>query len=150
MKLNKAFSLFVICCFAMFLGNVACAAQIGGVAAAVKNTAVEPQNRTAQDSRLSGSLENGVRVIEVQAFKYGYSPNPIVVKEGEKVKLLLTSKDVEHGFGIADLNINVKIPPHKTTVYEFTPEKAGTYEIHCTVYCGLGHADMRGTLIVLK
>jgi cytochrome c oxidase subunit 2 len=91
-----------------------------------------------------------VRVIEVQSFKYGYNPDPIVIKAGEKVELLLTSKDVTHGFGIAELGINVKIPPKKTTTFDFIAKTAGTYHIHCTVFCGLGHANMHGTLLVIK
>jgi cytochrome c oxidase subunit II len=104
----------------------------------------------AKHLQLSGHIEHGVRIIEVQAFKYGYNPDPIVIKAGEKVKLLLTSKDVTHGFGIADLNINVKIPPKKTTTFEFVVKKAGSYRIYCTVFCGLGHPTMHGTLVIIK
>ena len=114
------------------------------------NTFSYAEDSKAPTPPLSGHVENGVRIIEIEAFKYGYNPTPIVVKEGEKVRFLLTSKDVMHGFGIADLGIDVKIPPKKTTTFEFTPKQTGTYEIRCTSYCGIGHGNMRGKLIVIK
>jgi len=38
------------------------------------------------------------------------------------------------------IDIDVKIPPKKTTTYEFVPDKPWTFKIFCTVYCGLEHA----------
>jgi heme/copper-type cytochrome/quinol oxidase subunit 2 len=29
-----------------------------------------------------------------------------------------------------------------------TPDKEGTYPFHCDVFCGDGHEDMTGTLVV--
>ncbi len=97
---------------------------------------------------LSGELKDGVRVVKMEAFRYGYRPDPVVVNAGEKVRLLVTATDVMHGFGIAELGINRKLPPGKETVIEFTAPKAGTYSIDCTVFCGPGHGGMEGRLIV--
>ena len=100
------------------------------------------------DNALSGSVVNGMREVKVEAFKYAFKPDQIVVKKGEKVRLLITATDVEHGFALPDLKINIKLPPHKEQVVEFTPDKAGKFPFHCSVYCGSGHGDMKGTLIV--
>jgi len=102
----------------------------------------------AGQEELSGRVVNGVREIEVEAFRYGYKPDPIVVKKGEKVRITATSRDVTHGFGVEALNINVQVSPGKPQVIEFTPEEAGEYEIHCTVYCGPGHEEMHAKLVV--
>lgn len=104
----------------------------------------------AKGPELSGTLVNGVRQIKLEAFRYGYKPDPIVVKKGEKVRILAKSRDVTHGFGIEDLHINAHIPPNKETAIEFTLQKAGDFHIHCTVYCGPGHEHMHGTLTVLE
>lgn len=141
-----------ICALALIANSLFCISIANAASQDVpykKATVAVPQKKvTAQ--QLSGKVENGVRVIKVQAFRYGYTPDPIIVKEGEKVRLLLTSKDVMHGFGIIDLNIDVDIPVNKTTVLEFVPKQAGSYHIHCTVYCGVGHSNMHGELIVIK
>lgn len=96
----------------------------------------------------SGTLENGVRVVNVKAFKYDFNPNPIIVNKGEKLKLIVTSTDVTHGFAMPDYNINTPLPAGKQTTIEFIADKQGTFPIICSIYCGSGHSSMRGNLIV--
>ncbi|WP_319370731.1 cupredoxin domain-containing protein [uncultured Ilyobacter sp.] len=97
---------------------------------------------------LSGKIENGVRVIDVKAYKFGFNPDIIVVNSGEKVRLRLTSLDVAHGFKLEELGINERIEPGKESVVEFYATEAGTYEFKCSVFCGSGHLKMRGWLVV--
>lgn len=109
------------------------------------------QHLAAEDSLApSGELTDNVRVVKVEAFKYGFKPDPIVVKRGEKVKLEVTSKDVAHGLGISEFGVNVAVPSGKTVSAEFIAGKAGDFPIRCTVYCGSGHGDMHGTLKVIE
>jgi cytochrome c oxidase subunit 2 len=98
--------------------------------------------------QLSGQVADGVREVKVEAKQWAFTPDRIVVKKGEKVRLVVTSMDVEHGLGIEAFNINHKLPPHQPQTIEFTPDKAGEFEFHCTVYCGAGHGGMKGTLVV--
>lgn len=103
----------------------------------------------AKDVKLSGELlEDGVRVIEVKASKYKFEPDPIVVKLGEKVRLVLTSTDVAHGIAISEFKVNLTIPAGKTASVEFVADKQGTFHAYCSVYCGSGHGHMHGTFIV--
>ena len=101
------------------------------------------------EGTLSGNVVDGAREVKVEAFRYGFRPDPIVVKKGEKVRLIATSTDVTHGLGIEDLEINLELAPGEESRAEFTPETAGEFHIHCTVYCGSGHGDMHGTLRVI-
>jgi cytochrome c oxidase subunit 2 len=32
----------------------------------------------------------------------------------------------------------------------FTPDKVGRFNFHCDLFCGSGHEDMMGTLIVVE
>lgn len=105
---------------------------------------------TEESMTLSGSLENGVRMIKVEAFRYGFNPDPIIVRRGEKVRLDITSTDVKHGIGIAEYGINVVLPKAQTQTVEFIADKTGDFHIHCTVYCGTGHGNMHGRLKVLE
>ena len=108
------------------------------------------ESNTAQGPALSGEMQNGVRVIKVVASKYKFSPDPIVIKSGEKARLIVTSSDVNHGLAIKDFNVNTVIEPGKTSTVEFVASKNGTFTIFCSVYCGPGHSHMHGTLTVLK
>jgi len=114
------------------------------------SSGMESGHMNSDETELSGSVKSGMRVVEVHAYRYGYDPDPIVIKKGEKVRLELKSRDVTHGFGIAALSIDERIPAGQTTTLEFTPEKPGEYHIHCTVYCGPGHEKMHGTLRIVE
>jgi heme/copper-type cytochrome/quinol oxidase subunit 2 len=89
-----------------------------------------------------------VQVINVIAKQFEFIPNTINVKRGIPVRIILTSQDDTHGFAIDDLKINVSVEKGKQTIVDFTPNKSGTYEFYCSVFCGLGHMGMRGKLIV--
>jgi len=102
----------------------------------------------AVSDQLSGQVVDGAREVKVEAKQWAFSPNRIVVKKGEKVRLVVTSMDVKHGLGIEAFNINQELPPHQPQTIEFTPDKAGEFEFHCTVFCGAGHGEMKGTLVV--
>ena len=102
----------------------------------------------ASTADVSGNLENGVRVIQMRAFQFGFDPNPIIVNEGERVKLIVTSTDVTHGLSISEFGVNVKLFPGRPSIIDFTADKSGTFIFYCSVPCGSGHRSMRGRLIV--
>jgi cytochrome c oxidase subunit 2 len=35
-------------------------------------------------------------------------------------------------------------------VIEFTPDKAGEFTLHCSVFCGFGHHGMKARLVVVE
>lgn len=97
---------------------------------------------------LSGKLQDGIRVVEVKASRYKFVPDPIVVKLGEKVRLVVTSADVTHGLAISKFKINLSVSPGEAEGIEFVADKKGTFQIYCSVYCGPGHGHMHASLIV--
>lgn len=99
---------------------------------------------------LSGELVEGVRVVAIVARQYEFEPATIVVREGEKVRLEVTSEDVAHGIGIEGYDINVNLPPGETKVIEFQADTPGRHHFHCSIYCGTGHNEMHGELVVLE
>lgn len=88
------------------------------------------------------------QVIRVTAKQWEFVPSEIRVKKGERIILEVTSTDVDHGLSIPDFNINQNLRPGATERIEFTPDKAGTFSMVCSVFCGGGHRGMRGTLTV--
>lgn len=88
------------------------------------------------------------QVIKITAKKFEYSPNEIRIKKGVSVVLELTSLDRIHGFNCPDLEVRATIEPGKVSKVRIIPQKAGTYEFHCDIFCGDGHEDMTGRIIV--
>ncbi|MEK4032569.1 cytochrome c oxidase subunit II [Methylocystis sp. IM3] len=72
----------------------------------------------------------------------------IHVPLGEPVKVLLRSVDVLHDFYVPEIRAKMDLVPGMETYFWFTPTKLGQYEILCVAYCGIGHPQMRGTLVV--
>ncbi len=99
--------------------------------------------QTGQDS--TGKMS---QVIKITAKKFEYVPNEIRIKKGISAILELTSLDVMHGFNCPDLNARTDIPPNSTTRLTITPQKSGTFYYHCDVFCGDGHDEMTGKIIV--
>lgn len=89
-----------------------------------------------------------VKEVNLEAYQFGFSPETIVVNKGDTVIIHATSRDVTHGVAIKEYGINEKVEQGKVTDIKFVADKAGTFEIHCSVYCGAGHAQMRAELIV--
>ena len=89
-----------------------------------------------------------VHEIQMTAKKYSYSPDPIRVKKGERVRLVITPTDHDHGFKLDAFHVEAKLKKGVPTPVEFTADQAGTFTFKCSVHCGLGHSGMKGTLIV--
>lgn len=111
----------------------------------------KPVNRTASSGISSAGVSTKAliaREIKVTAKKYSFSPNPIRLKLNEQVRLRITSDDVPHGFAILELGIDQALEPGKESVVNLQPTKKGTFTVMCSIACGSGHADMRGSIIV--
>jgi cytochrome c oxidase subunit II len=86
--------------------------------------------------------------IQMTAKKYEFSPDPVRVKKGERVRLIITATDRDHGFKLEAFNVEQKLKKGVPTTVEFTADKAGSFPFKCSVHCGFGHGGMKGTLIV--
>ena len=102
----------------------------------------------AQVAEHAGPGAQSVHEIRVTLRKYEFNPGSLHVRRGEQVKLVMVAADHDHGFKLVDYNIDRKIPKGTTVVVEFTADKAGTFQFRCSSVCGLGHRNMRGTLVV--
>src|SRR3990170_6259559 len=61
-----------------------------------------------------------VHEIKMTAKKYEFNPEEIRVKQGERVRLLVTATDRKHGFQIEALGLKTELPEGKETAGEFT------------------------------
>ncbi|GJJ02113.1 cytochrome-c oxidase [Duganella rhizosphaerae] len=88
------------------------------------------------------------RVIKIEARKFRYAPNVIELKKGEAVVLELTALDFPHGFSLPDFKIRADLVIGKPVRVKLKPEEAGQFGFLCDNFCGSGHEEMSGTLIV--
>ena len=71
------------------------------------------------------------------------------VPVGQSIELTFTSKDVIHSFWVPEWSQKQDTVPGIHPTLHITPDKVGTFDIICTELCGLGHAVMRTTAIVM-
>jgi cytochrome c oxidase subunit 2 len=92
------------------------------------------------------------KVFEVVARRFSFEPATIEVVEGDSVRLLVRSADGPHGVEIKAFKVKKAVPRAKPgdspVTIEFVATAAGEYPILCSEYCGKGHEDMTGTLVV--
>src|SRR5258705_4595019 len=69
---------------------------------------------------------------------------------GKPVKVLLRAVDVLHDFYVPQFRAKMDMVPGVVTYYWFTPTITGKYEILCAELCGIGHPNMRSTVVVDK
>lgn len=92
--------------------------------------------------------ESQVREFVITAKDWKFGPDTIIVNQGDKVILKITSTDVTHSFLLKDYNLNIKLEPNKTQTIEFIADKFGVFPFRCGVPCGDGHKEMVGTFVV--
>jgi cytochrome c oxidase subunit II len=88
------------------------------------------------------------KVIHITAKKFDFSPDSITLKKGEPVVLEISSADREHGFNLRAFGVRANVSPGKVSRIRFTPDKAGKFTFSCDVFCGDGHEEMTGTVVV--
>jgi cytochrome c oxidase subunit 2 len=93
-------------------------------------------------------LKSKERVIKIQAKKFVYTPNRIVIKKDEAVVLEFTALDFMHGFNIPDWKIRADLMPGQVTRVPLKPKSAGEFDFLCDNFCGTGHEEMNGKIIV--
>ena len=89
--------------------------------------------------------------IDIAVANWKFTPSTITVPVGVPTTLRLTTTSGVHGIKSDDLGIPMTtIPNGKVVEVTFTPKKAGTYVLHCQIFCGPGHADMALTIVVTQ
>lgn len=118
---------------------------MAAVATLVALVVLQPGSATAPSAQSTEPRE-----IQLLAKRYAFEPAEIEVAVGERVRLVMLSADGPHGVEISKFKVNKEIPRGKKPVtVEFTATEAGRFPILCSEYCGDGHDDMAGTLVVV-
>jgi cytochrome c oxidase subunit 2 len=71
------------------------------------------------------------------------NPGPTLwLPKGEKVRFVLTSRDVIHSFWVVPFLFKQDVIPGHTNVFEVTPTQEGTFKGKCAELCGVDHSRM--------
>ena len=98
----------------------------------------------SKGSQASAPTVAGVQEVRVLV-KGGYTPDTIVVRAGEPVRLQFyrdETADCSERVVFEDFGIDVALPAFQTTPVEFTPEEAGEFRFRC------GMNMLKGVLVV--
>jgi cytochrome c oxidase subunit II len=74
----------------------------------------------------------------------------MVIPAGQKVRLVITSRDVIHSFWIPSLNGKRDAVPNRFQPLWIEATNPGEYWGQCTEFCGLSHANMRMKVVALS
>lgn len=72
------------------------------------------------------------------------------LEKGKEYRLHLSSLDWMHGFSLQPANINLQIHPNYEMVLTIKPDQAGEFGVICNEFCGIGHHQMVGKIIVVE
>ncbi len=86
--------------------------------------------------------------IRAEANPWKFRPDEIRIPAGSTVTFYLTSADVQHGFNIHNTNINMMALPGQVSKLTVNFDTPGEYPYVCHEYCGVGHQNMYGKIIV--
>ena len=98
-----------------------------------------------------GVMVDGTKEFRIVEPQWYFEPAVITLNPGDRVRFVVTSADIMHGFAINELGINLALRPGVDVVEEVVvpldiPE--GTYTMYCSIFCGIGHPYMKGTVVI--
>ena len=89
--------------------------------------------------------------VVAQMWRFAFSADgkeEIDIPAGSTVTFYLTTKDVVHGFNIDRKGINLMAIPGAVNTATVKFDQPGVYNILCHEYCGIGHQNMLGKVVV--
>ena len=76
--------------------------------------------------------------------------NHLHVPRGQTIQLIMTSEDVIHDFFVPAFRVKMDVLPGRYTTLWFKADRVGEYRMFCNEYCGVEHAQMGGSVIVME
>jgi cytochrome c oxidase subunit 2 len=80
----------------------------------------------------------------------GYFEGVMVLPINRPVRIVTTSEDVIHDFGVPAFRQKLDVIPGRYTSTWYQPNKLGEYHVFCDQYCGTNHSLMIGKILVVE
>jgi nitrous-oxide reductase len=105
------------------------------------------------DKTQTGVTRNGTSVeAKVLAIRSRFYPDRIDAQVGDELTIHVTNveqtRDMIHGFGLIENNVNVVMDPGETKTFKIKLTKQGVFAFYCTNFCSALHQEMQGYLVV--
>ncbi len=89
--------------------------------------------------------------VTITARNFSFTPAVVVLKVKQPVRLTLVSKQGTHGITVPQIGLTQTVTiTGKPTSIMVTPQKVGTFDARCAIFCGIGHGKMHMTFRVIK
>lgn len=88
------------------------------------------------------------RDIAVQARRYEFTPDRLVVDQNDLVRISFTAEDIPHSFAVDAYRIIKRAGAGQTVTFEFRADQAGTFPFYCSLAIDEGCRRMHGELVV--
>ena len=79
-------------------------------------------------------------------------PDRIDAQVGDDLTVHVTNveqtRDMIHGFGLIENNVNMVMDPGETKTFHIKLTKPGVFPYYCTNFCSALHQEMQGYLVV--
>jgi cytochrome c oxidase subunit 2 len=136
-----------------FIGTVTYGAVGAGVSMVDDSGGTIDANAVSDDERFADPrverVGDGEYAAYVVAQQFIFRPNPIRVPADSSVTFYITSPDVIHGFEVVGTNVNTMVIPGQVATITVEFDEPAEYGLLCNEYCGSGHHDMAGKLVVV-
>lgn len=106
-----------------------------------------PQEEPFEEGKVVKLDENTYQLFFI-AQMWRFDPSTVEIPAGSEVDIYLSSKDVVHGFHIMEKDVNLMAVHGSINYTTARFEEPGVYNIVCHEYCGAGHQNMRGKIVV--
>ena len=133
----------------LLLSTIIIVPLIAGSFGAIDNILSPPQHVcqgcaievTAHQFYFQFTYDNGTKPYQIRDI--------LRVPVEQNIRLDVTGADVFHDFGIIGYHIKTDAYPGHTNTIWFYPDTTGNFTIECFEFCGVDHAFMIGTLMVM-
>jgi cytochrome c oxidase subunit 2 len=136
---------------ALFLGAIVATAVAGSAHPPSHVETIDPDTLTVRGEFATPGVQeaaDGTLTVVMRAEFYVFRPEIVRVPAGRRVRFRITTPDVLHGFQIVGTNVNLTVAPGYVSEATATFTAPGEYLVVCNEYCGLGHHNMQGKIIV--
>ena len=88
--------------------------------------------------------------VYLMAMQFSYMPRVVRLEKGVPYRFRMMSMDVNHGPSIHTgfAGHIMRLPAQVMAEMVMTFQNPGEYMMYCTVYCGVGHSQMKGKIII--
>jgi cytochrome c oxidase subunit II len=88
--------------------------------------------------------------VHMVAKMWAFDPAEVRLPPGADVDLYLSALDVTHGLYIEHTNVNLMAVPGSVNAARVRFEQEGEYDVICHEYCGVGHQNMMGKIVIAE